>query len=186
MGELGIRFRYWFKHSKPIKRKEILEREISQFCPGCVLKDYAISDLNNLDIPFTIIEKFWVPDWPHEIGEGKLNFKLPTVVIHISGTNKEKKRYPVWSNYTRLKEYNIEIVLPKDYEPTFLPQPLEIKTPYALFSYDIENHGDTIEVHILYKQDVVKIPLEGYEEYKEMNEKIRKLNEEIVLAKNER
>jgi hypothetical protein len=185
IGENGIRFKYWLKGIDPTKRKESLEEEISQSCPGSILKDCIISNLDDLDSPLAITEKFYVPNWLHDIGDGKLTFKLPTVVIDIKGTDKEERRYPIWYEYTRSKEYDIEVILPKGYKAFFLSKSLDLKTPYSSFAYHIENQDNTIKIHISWRQDTTTIPLKAYREYKEFSEKIsRKLNEEIILIKN--
>jgi len=71
--------RYYFKHSKPTRRKEILEREISNFCPGGKIVDYSISNLDSSSLPLSITERFHVPEWLRNAGDDRISFRLPTV-----------------------------------------------------------------------------------------------------------
>lgn len=184
MGEKGVRFKHWLKGIDPTKRKESLEEEVSQSCSGSILRDCIISGLDDLSAPLTVTEKFYVPNWLHDIGDGKLTLKLPTVVIDVAGTGKEERRYPIRCEYTKSKEYSIEVILPEGYKPLFLPGDLDLKTPYSSFSYCIEGQDNTMKIHISWRQDTTTIPLEAYREYKQFSEKInRKLNEELVLVR---
>lgn len=186
MGEKGIRFKHWLRDIDPTKRKESFEEEISQSCPGGILSNYIIDGLNDLDTPLAITEEFHVSHWLHDIGDGKLTLKLPTIAIDVAGTAKEKRRYPVRCEYTKSKEYSIEIVLPRNYKLLLRPEDLNLNTPYGSFLYHVENQSDTVKVHISWEQNTITIPLEAYREYRALSEKInRKLNEELVLVNSE-
>ena len=78
-GEKCMDLRYYFKHSKPTRRKEILEREISNFCPGGKIVDYSISNLDSSSLPLSITERFHVPEWLRNAGDDRISFRLPTV-----------------------------------------------------------------------------------------------------------
>ncbi len=183
-GEKCMGLRYYLKHSKPTRRKEVLESEISNFCPGGELIDYSISNLDSISLPLCITERFHVPEWLKKVGDDRVSFKLPTVVINIQGIDKEERRYPIDYRHTESKEYNIKVELPPGMKPILLPENLVLKDKYASFSYTVEDKKDTIQIKISYNRDSVRIPKEDYKEWKLFSEKVRmKLSEEIVLSK---
>ncbi|MCK4576264.1 hypothetical protein KAU34_07640, partial [candidate division WOR-3 bacterium] len=183
-GEKCMYLRYSLKHIKPIRRKEILEREISNLCPGGVLIDYSISNLDSISYPLTITERFHVPDWLKKVGKNIVSFKLPVVVINIQGTDKEERRYPIYYRYTESKEYNIKVELPPDTKPNLLPENISLKNKYASFLYTVNEEDDTIQIKISYNRNSVRISKEDYKLWKRFSEKLKmKLTEEIILTK---
>lgn len=183
-GEKCTRLRYYLKHSKPTTRKEILEQEISNFCPGGELVDYSISNLDSISLPLGIAERFRVPGWLKKVGGDRVSFRLPTVVINIQGTDKEERRYPIDYRHAESKEYNIKVELPPGMKPILLPENLFLKDEYASFSYNTKCEKSTIQIKISYNRNSVRIPKEDYKEWKSFSERVRmKLQEEIILSK---
>jgi hypothetical protein len=171
-------------HSKPKRRKEILEREISNFCPGGKLIDYSITNLDSISLPLCITEKFHVPNWLKAIGDNRLSFKLPTVVINIQEVGKEERKYPIDYRHTESKEYNIKIELSPKMKQILLPENLSLKNKHASFSYIMKNENNTLQIKISYNRPSVRIPKEDYKKWKSFSEKVRmKLQEEIILSK---
>lgn len=183
-GEKCMYLRYSLSHNKPIRRKEIIESEISNLCPGGELIDYSISNLDSISYPLTITERFHVPDWLKNVGDDRVSFRLPTVVINIAGTDKEERRYPVDYRYTESKEYNIEVKYLPDTKPILLPEILSFKNKYASFTYTVNEEDGTIQIKISYNRNSVRISKEDYKLWKRFSEKVKmKLTEVIILSK---
>jgi len=183
-GEKAMMWRTWFKHSKPTRRREVLENEVSHFCSNGELLDYSFRYMDSLNYPFVIKEKFRVPDYLKEIGDGELSFELPTVVFHIMGVGKKERRFPIDYRYPELKRYNVEVELPESLSVKFLPEDLSVRNRYGSFSYDIESKGKKIFINISYVRIAPRIPVEGYKEWKTFAAEIKKkIEEEIIFKK---
>jgi hypothetical protein len=181
-GEREIILRKWFRGLKPIQRKEILEKEISNFCPGGILEDYSIHNLESLKSPLVITENFHVDNWLRKSEGKRYIFKLPTVVINISGVYKKERRFPISYRCTEKKEYNIIIKSPQNFKHITLPNPINLNNANATFSYQVISNiaRKEIIIKISYSRSSPKIPLDSYSEWKSFADKInRKLNEII-------
>jgi tetratricopeptide (TPR) repeat protein len=185
LGDSGIRGREWLKRNNPISRKEFFEKEISSFCPGATLKEYTISNLDDLNVPLEITEVFTAPDYLKDIGNNLLSFHIPTVVINIRGTEKKDRVNTIHYNTTASKEYEVRVVIPKGYELDFIPEEMKLDNLYASFGYSITQVGDNeIFLKINFSRYATEVPPEDYREYKEFGDRIaQKLNEGIILKR---
>lgn len=183
-GERAMKLRHHLKHHKPKMRREIMEREVSFFCPGGELLDYSISNLDSISLPLYITQIFRVPEWLKKVGDDRVSFRLPTVVIDIQGTDKEERRYPIDYRYTAFKEYNIKIELTPDMKAILLPENFFIENKHGSFSYTVRDEENTLQIKISHNRPSVRIPIDDYQEWKQFSEQVRmKLSEEIILSK---
>ncbi len=173
------------KRNNPISRKQFIEKEISSFCPGATLRDFSISDLDDLSVPLEITEIFTAPDYVKAIGNNLFSFHVPTVVIDIKGTEKKDRVNSVYYHYTTAKEYDIHVKIPDGYVLDYIPEEMRLENRYASFSYTTNrDNPKEISLRIDFTRHGTEVPQEDYTEYKEFSDRIaQKLKESIVLRK---
>jgi len=93
-GEEAMITRNRVKNSIPKEREEILEKEITSFCPSGELLSYSFENIDNFSKPFVVKESFKIPCFLKEIGDKQLSFNLPIGRWGLEGVEKKRKAIP--------------------------------------------------------------------------------------------
>ncbi|RPH32208.1 MAG: DUF3857 domain-containing protein [Bacteroidales bacterium] len=183
-GENNTANKNYFIDKSKDEIKEVIQYDISYFCPGATLDKYEIQNLNIIDKPIIINETFFIPNGVIKISGGKWLFKIPTVYFSFDEVDMTERKYDLHYETTAQKKYNIEISIPQDYKIDRLPEDMIVKSDEVDFTYKYSLKYDKLNLLILYNRKGSEVKVEKYPEFKKYHDDIsKKLQESIILQK---
>ena len=177
--------RAYLKSLDPIYRKQYLEGIIAARATGGKLKDFKISDLDDLSQPYKLELAYTAPDyieWANGIGLFKASVLAADKTAIIDG-----RKYPVFLGNTSIGESFVHITLPQNIKVYYLPPPVTLEIPQIRYTSEYTLSGCTITYHLRYETRDISIPLKDYDKYAEFQEKVNKeLQRKIIVERKDK
>jgi hypothetical protein len=179
-GSKEASLRSFFIYNSPTEIKEVLEKVVDGISPGAKLLDYTHSDPLCFKKRFVTQMKYAAPDYCKKAGD-ILIFQVPGIKKGCSGTGKKERRYPLifWTNASSKSE--VVFTIPAGYEVYYLPEPVEITTPYFEFRSRYQSDGENVVYRGEYIKKAARIPPEEYSRYQQLCQEMEKSCEEYIL-----
>jgi len=182
IGVNAISSRAFFKALDPIYRRQYLETVVTARATGGKLKNFILSDINDLTQPYKLELIYAAPnyiEWANNIGllKGSVLSVDNTAII-------DGRKYPVCLENTSIGESIVHMTLPQNVEVLYLPQPFTLEIPQILYTSEYTLKDRTITYHLCYETRDIYIPFEDYAAYKEFQEKVNnELKRKIIVEK---
>jgi hypothetical protein len=144
------------------EQREWFENSLSRNCPGAVLKEHSISQLSELDRPLTLEYSFVVPRYAQ---------RIDTLLVFSPGIlrnpmfdefTREKRQHSIALDYSRTMIDGIKIRIPENLKINSLPEPEELSSDFADFSYSCFTDGENI---VMNRQVALKKTHVGPDQY---------------------
>jgi hypothetical protein len=148
---------------------------LSSIADNAILTESSHSPLQDYDNPFTIDMEYEIADY--SFGEEKVYFSLPIaskfkaysrLYDYAQLVTKDKRTYPIYLRNTVQILVNSEIELPEDLTIEDLPDPVEIDTPIASYSFNLEVEDNTIIAKSDFKLKKIIVQTEQYANFKKV------------------
>jgi hypothetical protein len=129
------------------EQREWLEKSLSRSCPGAVLNEHSISQLSDLDQPLVLEYKFVVPQYVQRI-DTLLVFS-PAILRNpmFDEFTREKREHSIALDYPKSVIDGIKIRVPENFKINSLPEPEELSSDFADFSYSCFTDGENMVVN---------------------------------------
>lgn len=169
-----------YTDNSPTEIREILEEFVDDIFPGARLLEHTNTDPLDFKKKFIDYLIYYAPNYCKKAGD-ILIFQVPMIERVCSGTGKEERRYPIlyWSK--SYKKDEVEFNIPEGYELYYLPEPVEIKTPYFEYSSSYKKVGEKVLYQGEFIRKAVKLPPEKYTNYRKFCQMMEKSCERYVL-----
>lgn len=177
----AIYSRNFFKGLDAIYRKQHIESIITKRATGAKLIDFTLSDLDDLNEPYKLEFSYTAPDyieWAGNIGFIQPSFLSP----NMSGITQEERIYPVFLDNTSVGESITYITIPENIQILYMPPPVNLEIPQALFISEFALEQHTITYYLRYEIKALYSPPEDYAAYKAFQEQVnRELKRKIIV-----
>ncbi|MEN2984469.1 MAG: DUF3857 domain-containing protein [Dictyoglomaceae bacterium] len=181
-GYFGVYSRWNLKSASSLEKEEALSQSINVKLPGSILKEWSIENLENLDFPVVIKISFENDKY---IKRDKVIYFNPVLFTKITSAveiGKPERRYPINYYYPYEEIEEIEVYLPSTWEIRELPSNADLKYPWVTYERKIIREGNNLKIRRLFRLEKIEINLEDYKAYKEILERIIKLDEEMIVC----
>jgi len=133
----------WREHYQtPGERTDRYGKAFSTRNPGTRLLSVAMPDIENRNRPVTVVAHATIPGLGERTGDG-LRLGLGTREVDLARTyaRLSERRAALVLAYPWQHEEQIVFHLPAGFEPTHLPAPREIASPFGRFTLQVEKQG---------------------------------------------
>ena len=162
--EAGMRGRLTGKKDKD--RREEYMRQAAKLSPSGTLVSFKDTGVEDLAKPVESYVKWKLPNYVRRSGDLRY-FSLPYVGTSFGQISLSKRQHDLYVNSSYLQLKNYEIIIPKGYKISAIPEPLEVGCPYYMVKAGYEVNGGTLRFHYRYEQKHVVVPVADYPSYRE-------------------
>ncbi len=176
----GEGIRRW-KELLPEQIKINVESYINSIHSDAVLKDYHLSNLNDIDVIPELFIDYKIKRFSPPYGRFII-FHLPGLKYNTDVVSSKKRTYPIFYTTREYDKRNIELIIPRGYKIRYLIKNMKFKDDH--FSLRVRKKGRRIIFNIKNIRKKTLIPQKGYRKYKKDLEKMASISEKwIVLEK---
>lgn len=181
-GEKGAAARL-HKNLTPEEQRIEFQGWVAQLHPRAQLDHYELSDLKDLDEPVRIQLHYQIPGYAIRGGRDYLAFTLPGFGYSAREVGKPERRYPLGWQRCEAMAHHITLHLPQGYQVYHLPDPPSFTSPYLSYEGSLQTPGGTLRFEDRYKRSAIRIPAQGYQDYKRCREAMARFAQELVVLK---
>jgi transglutaminase-like putative cysteine protease len=169
-GEPAAAMRAQLLRTSESERKQVQEKFLGSFLAGCVLKDFHVDNLEQLNEGLVARYSFVAAGYAKSAGD--LLLLRPRVLGSKAQDGLElaagkPRKYPVAYRVTTSQGDVVEIVLPDEYKVDELPAPLAIDTGIAQYSSRSEVTGNLLRYTRNYEIKKILVPADSVDQLKE-------------------
>jgi hypothetical protein len=186
-GEEESEFRYALANGGSTEVKESFEEAIHELFPSAKLTEYGYTDPFDFKQRLEIRLKYHAADYCKKAGD-ILIFQIPEPDIGIwcSEIGKEERRYAILHDSRYYQRDEVVFNIPKGYDVYHLPPEIVMKNPYFEYRSSYQKNGEKILYQAELFETAVKIPTEGYDDYRNCCQKMNKSHTRYVLFREKR
>ncbi|MBN2309188.1 MAG: transglutaminase domain-containing protein, partial [Candidatus Hydrogenedentes bacterium] len=162
--EAGVRG-FWKQVREDNRRQRMMEY-VNSISPGAVLDDFTLSDLTDLSQQLTMSIDYALPG--HAIRAKDLMYlRVPTLERTFTEAALETRRFPIQYYSTEERILEIDIHLPDGFQPEWMPEPLDIVSPYLEYHAAYEPGDGVIRLRETFRRLQRIVPVEDYPAYRD-------------------
>ena len=184
-GSEEANFRSFFNNSSPTEIKEVFQEAIDEISPGAKLLDFAYSDPLDFKQRFVGKIKYIAKDYCKKVGD-ILIFQVPGIYGYCLASGKQERRHPVLYKSKSYLKNEVSFNIPEGYYVYYLPEPVEIKSPYFEYRSSYRREGEEIFYQGEHINKAVRIPPEEYRRYHKFCQMMENSCERYLLFRKER
>ena len=176
--------RWYLKYTHPLKIKEDIQKKIVEISSFSRLLDYKIENVDDFDLAPLLSYDFVTEKLLNPAGNLRIIPGLDEIRLDYDLIGKEDRDFPIDFDGIYSKEAEITIVLPESLKVKYLPQDINLETPWFRFKYGFKAEKNKI---ISSQNFEVRRRFVKNEEYKEFKKSLEKvfylLREQIILER---
>ncbi len=181
-GYYAVYSRWNLKSASFLEKEEALSQSINLKLPGSTLKEWTIENLENLDFPVVIRMNFENDKY---IKIDKIVYFNPFLFTKITSAvevAKPERRFPINYYYPYEEIEEIEVNLPLSWEIKEIPSDIDLKYPWVTYGRKVIRDGNNLRIRRIFRLEKIEIGLEDYKAYKEVIERIIRLDQEMIVC----
>ena len=181
-GEFDQAQRYWLRYTQPdLIEQGLKERVQSMVVSGDLIK-YNYENADDLNTPIRLTYEFQGKNFLWRSGRARIIPPLAAVDASIAA--KRTRGYPLELGQPDSKESVFEIKLEKNFILKYLPEKVDVQSPWLDYSVNYEFKGQVLKVSQRETLKLRQVSQEEYPEFKRFLEDLAgKLKEYIILEK---
>ena len=181
-GEFDQAQRYWLRYTQPdLIEQGLKERVQSMVVSGDLIK-YNYENADDLNIPIRLTYEFQGKNFLWRSGRARI--MPPLAAMDASIAAKSARVYPLELGQPHSKESVFEIKLEKNFILKYLPEKVDVKSPWLDYLVSYEFKGQVLKVSQKETLKLREVSRQEYPEFKRFLEDLAgKLKEYIILEK---
>lgn len=182
--EAGIRG-FW-KRVREDERPARMMEYVNSISPGAVLREFTLSDLDDLAEPVTMTIAYDLPG--HAIRARDLMYlRMPTLERDYPEAALESRRFPIQYMTSEERRLEMDLDLPPGFRVKWHPPAVRIASPYFEYEAAYEDGGATVRLRESFRRLKRTVPVEEYPAYRDALRAIAAFSQqEIFLTSEER
>jgi transglutaminase-like putative cysteine protease len=162
--EAGVRG-FW-KRAREDNRKPMMAEYVNSISPGAILKDFTLSDLEDLARPLVMALDYALPK--HGIRAKDLMYlTMPTLERDYPEVALETRRYPIQYMTSEERILEIDLTLPGGFRAKWLPPPLDVANPYVEYHARYEERDGHVLLNETFRRLQRIVPAADYPQYRD-------------------
>lgn len=182
LGEFDQAQRYWLRYTPPDLIEQGLKAKVQEMVVSGDLIKYNYENANDLNIPIKLTYEFQGKNFLWR--SGKARIIPPLAGVDTSIVAQDKRAYPLEMGQPDSKESVFEIKLENNFTVKYLPEKVDIQSPWLDYLVNYEFKGKVLKIS---QKEILKlreVRPEEYPEFKRFLEDLAgKLKEYIILEK---
>lgn len=176
--EAGVRG-FW-KQVREDNYKAMMSEYVNSISPGAMLEDFSLSNLHDLAVPLEMTMEYTLHN--HAIRAKKLMYlRIPTLDREYREAALETRRYPIQYSSTEERILDADLRLPQGYSAKWLPEPLEITSPYLEYRAEYKERRGHVEFHETYRRLQRIVPAADYAAYRDALRSISEFSKKEIF-----
>lgn len=174
---------YW-GYQKKNEIPKMLSEMAHRVSPKAKLLGYKFHNLFDISKPFIMELSYELYDYPTIAGD-LLIFSLPEIKerYQFSEVSLTRRKYPISYPSSQEITHKVTLKIPKGFKVEYLPEPINISTPYASYKAKYSKKGNII----IFSDDLKRwkriIPVKNYPLYKNFLKKVSQYQERKIFLK---
>ncbi|MDQ1257175.1 MAG: hypothetical protein QG656_1777, partial [Candidatus Hydrogenedentes bacterium] len=178
--EAGVRG-FW-KQAREDNRKAMMSDYVNSICPGAVLDDFTLTDLNNLSLPLEMTLDYALPGYAIRAKE-LMYLRMPTLERDFPEVALDARRYPFQYMTSEERVLEVDLELPPGFRAKWLPPPLDIANPYVEYHAAYEDQGGKILFRETFRRPKRIVPPADYAAYRDALRSIAEFSKKEIFVK---
>ncbi len=183
-GDLAGSIRAMFRHAKRSKKKQKIERAVSNLTDGArVSGEFTLDGMDantgeaRVEIPFAVdnylvtqkdMAIFWLPHSPFQI-------------FHIADVSAEKRKFPLFVGIPETFEKNFSIEIPEGYRVVYVPPTVNLKNNVGEMEITSQYGKHTCQISVKFSYNSKRISPEDYEKLRNLLRSVTSKKYRLVL-----
>ena len=174
---------YW-QHQKKNEIPKMLSEMAHRVSPKAKLLNYKFHNLFDISKPFIMELSYELYDYPTTAGDLWI-LSLPEIKdrYRFNEVSLTTRKYPVSYPSSQEITHQVTLKIPQGFKVEYLPEPIDISTPYASYKAEYTEKGDTIVFSDDFKRWKRTIPVKDYPLYKNFLRKVSQYQEKKIFLR---
>ncbi|MCK5833946.1 DUF3857 and transglutaminase domain-containing protein [bacterium] len=183
-GDWEAGYRGFWENQQAERRGQILQDWMSYLIPGSIIEEWSLPGAEDLRTPFQEVLQLVTPSYPISAGDLWI-LKVPGIENEYTFEEISLAERNFSIEYTAPKQisHRIEFSLPEGYTVEYVPDEIDITTPYASYKGRFIIEDSKVVFEDTYRLEKRIIPAEDYVQYRDFCKKLAQYAKEQVFFK---
>jgi transglutaminase-like putative cysteine protease len=159
--------RGFWRSKEPDMRPRLMQQDLQRRCPGAVITDFKLSDLDDLNKPLTMELRYRIPSQATRVRDLYIA-SIPGFARDFPSATLATREFPIVRTTTQAAHNTIQIACPPGYQLVGVPEPLTIHGKHLGYEGKVTPapDGKSLAVEENFKVLTRVVPTEDYAAYR--------------------